>query len=629
MATTSYAHQDFNQARAELAGKIGEVAWQLPMNIVIGMLNQILGLGLGYATAKSGMGADVGLEAGKNLIPSAPVGESTEAAINFITPAIEVLDYLPKRAGEITEDFTGSKYAGEVAHLASSFALPTAAIKGITALKGIERLKPPRATGESVGKHVDIDLRARDDVLSRGIGTVGTAVGKVISGGKVKKVVPDYYGTGKYDRPAAVLESSIRAAGSVVKSILNPKADAILKQHGLAPASIKRINEYRDLLNRRDNPSAWADYRPPTAGQILHAEKILIAELRKAFGMRIKSGKKVSPELARVVEQYHPRLVKADGVPTVDQMRQVLGTNIPEQYLAPLIDDMARTMRGDRPNIIAFDGNPEKVAMTGVGKKGRITSENTTEIFTLPKSSYDMMGELWANLMAGNRFNPELKSISAKSWVKPGDKRYNDLADRFPDQGFNQKTIDQYFSIKADMARYQIKSKGAYNTNIYSEGLGPKMIDIDGQGFLIYRVVSQSDNPLLANMPATILFNPRTGVSRILSYDELDILSGSLKAITEVGYANRFHTVNFGRYIYDDAKLKKAGVGKKAAADKPEVTIHDRAAREANIDAILDTPYAGEVMQRGFLPITREGIEITTDQLRKKKDANSQTRNIY
>ena len=188
MATT---YQDFNQARAELAGKIGEVAWQLPMNIVIGMLNQILGLGLGYATAKSGMGADVGLEAGKNLIPQAPVGESTAAVIDFIEPGIKVLDYLPKKAGEITEDFTGSKYAGEVAHLASSYALPTAAVKGLTTLKGIERFKPPRATGESVGKHVDIDLRARDDLLSRGIETVGTAVGKVISGGKVKKVVPD------------------------------------------------------------------------------------------------------------------------------------------------------------------------------------------------------------------------------------------------------------------------------------------------------------------------------------------------------------------------------------------------------------------------------------------------------
>ena len=69
MATTSYAHQDFNQARSELAGKIGEVAWQLPMNIVISMLNELVVLGLGYATAKSGMGADIGLEAGKNLIP--------------------------------------------------------------------------------------------------------------------------------------------------------------------------------------------------------------------------------------------------------------------------------------------------------------------------------------------------------------------------------------------------------------------------------------------------------------------------------------------------------------------------------------------------------------------------------
>ena len=624
MATTSYAHQDFNQARAELAGKIGEVAWQLPMNIVIGMLNQILGLGLGYATAKSGMGADIGLEAGKNLIPQAPVGKSTAAAINFIEPGIKVLDYLPKRAGEITEDFTGSKYAGEVAHLASSYALPTAAIKGLTALKGI----PPRATGEAIGKHVDIDLRARDDVLSRGIETVGTAVGRVISGGKVKKVSPDYYGPGRYDRGASVLDASIRAAGSVMKSIFNPKADAILKQHGLAPASIKRINEYRDLLNRRDNPSAWAGSRPPSAAQILHAEKVLIAELRKAFGMRLKSGKNVTPELLKVVEQYHPRLVKADGIPTVDQMRQVLGTNIPEEYLAPLIADMARTMRGDRPNIIAFDGNPEQVAMTGVGKKGRITGENTTEIFTMPKSSYDMMGELWANLMAGNRFNPELKQVSKNSWVKPGDRRYNDLVDRFPDQGFNQKTIDQYFAIKADMARYQIKSQGKYNTNILSEGLSPKMIDIDGQGFLIYRVVSQSDNPLLANMPATILFNPRTGVSRILSYDELDILSGALKAITEVGYANRFHTINFGRYIYDDAKLKKAGVGKRTI-EKSEVTPHDRTAREANIDAILDTRYAGEAMKKGFLPVVKEGLELTEEQRERKKRANSQARNIY
>ena len=621
MATTSYAHQNFNQARSKLAGKIGEVAWQLPMNIVIGMLNEMLGLGLGYATAKSGMGADIGLEAGKRLIPPAPIGKSTEATINAITPALEALDYIPRRVGEVTEDVTGSKYAGEVAHLGTSFAFPTAALKTISAARGV---------GSALGKHVDIDLRARNDVLSRGIETVGTAVGKVISGGKVQKVVPDYYGTGRYDRPAAMLESGIRATSSIMKSIFNPKADAILKEHGLSPASIKRVNEYRDLLNRRDNPSAWADYRPPTVAQILHAEKILIAELRKAYGMRLKAGKEVSPELLKVVEQYHPRLVKSDGVPTVDQMRQVLGDNIPEQFLAPLIDDMARTMRGDRPNIVAFDGNPEKVAMTGVGKKGRITSENTTEIFTLPKSSYDMMGELWSNLMAGNRFNPELKSISAKSWVKPGDKRYNDLVDRFPDQGFNQKTIDQYFAIKSDMARYQIKSKGAYNTNIYSEGLRPKMIDIDGQDFLTYRVVSQSDNPLLANMPATIMLNPRTGVSRILSYDELDIFAGKLKVVTETGYKNRFHTVNYGKYIYDDAKLNKAGVGKKEVPLSNRFTQHDRPSREAGIDAIMQTRFAGETIKKGSLPVIRESLELTEEQReRKRKRENSQARNIY
>ena len=618
MATTSYAHQDFNQARAELAGKIGEVAWQLPMNIVIGMLNQILGLGLGYQTAKLGMGADIGLEAGKNLIPPAPMGKSTEATVNAITPTLEALDYIPRRVGETTENITGSKYAGEVAHLGTSFALPGAALKTISAI---------RRPGASLGKHVDIDLRARDDALSRGIEVAGSTAAKVLTGGRVKKVVPDYYGTGPYDRPAAMFESGLRATGSIMKSIFNPKADAILKEHGVSPASIKRINEYRDVLNRRE--SGWEGSRPATAAQIIYAEKVLIAELRKAFGMRLKSGKNVTPELLQVVEQYHPRLIKSDGIPTVNQMRQVLGDNIPEQYLAPLIDDMARTMLGDRPNILLFDGNPEQIAMTGVAKKGRIKSENTTEVFTFPKSSYDMMGELWANLMAGNRFNPELKQVSAKSWVKPGDKRYNDLADRFPDQGFNQKTIDQYFAIKADMARYQIKSQGTYNTNIYSEGLRPRMIDIDGQDFLTYRVVSQSDNPLLANMPATILFNPRTGVSRILSYDELDIFAGKLRKVTETGYKNRVHTVNYGKYIYDDAKLNKAGVGKTEVPLSNRFTKHDRPSRDAGIDAIMQTRFAGETIKKGFLPTVKESLELTQEQRERKERANSQARNIY
>ena len=611
MATTSYAHQDFNQARAELASKIGEVAWQLPMNIVIGMLNQILGLGLGYATAKSGMGADVGLEAGKNLIPPAPMGKSTEATINAITPTLEALDYIPRRVGETTENITGSKYAGEVAHLGTSFALPGAALKTVSALS-----KP----GASLGKHVDIDLRPRNDLISRGIETVGSA----ITG---RKVTPSYYGTGSLDRPAAMLESGIRATGSIMKSIFNPKADAILKEHGVSPASIKRINEYRDVLNRRE--SGWEGSKPASANEIIYAEKVLIAELRKAFGMRLKSGKAVSPELLKVVEQYHPRLVKSDGIPTVDQMRQVLGDNIPEQFLAPLIDDMARTMSGDRPNILLFDGNPERIAMTGVAKKGRITSENTTEVFTFPKGSYDMMGELWANLMAGNRFNPNLKQVSDKSWVKPDNPRYKKLVKEFPDQGFNEKTINQYFAIKADMARYQIKSQGTHNTNIYSEGLRPRMIDIDGQDFLTYRVVSQSDNPLLANMPATILFNPRTGVSRILSYDELDIFAGKLRKVTETGYKNRVHTVNYGKYIYDDAKLNKAGVGKTEVPLSNRFTKHDRPSRDAGIDAIMQTRFGGETIKKGFLLIVKESLELTQEQRERKKRANSQARNIY
>ena len=51
----------------------------------------------------------------------------------------------------------------------------------------------------------------------------------------------------------------------------------------------------------------------------------------------------------------------------------------------------------------------------------------------------------------------------------------------------------------------------------------------------------------------------------------------------------------------------------------------DRKVREANIDKIYETPYVGDTIQRGFIPVAA----ITTEESRKKKDANSQARNIY
>ncbi len=68
---------------------------------------------------------------------------------------------------------------------------------------------------------------------------------------------------------------------------------------------------------------------------------------------------------------------------------------------------------------------------------------------------------------------------------------------------------------------------------------------------------------LLANTPATIMLNPRNGVSRILQYDELDIFGGRVKAVSETGYKKRFHTVNYGKHVYDDGKLNRAGVGER------------------------------------------------------------------
>ena len=607
MATT---YQDFNQARGLLADKIGEIAWQLPVNIVIQMLNEVLGFGLGLQTAKSGMGGDIGYESGRNLIPTVPMGEHTQDAVEAITPTIDFLNTPFEAAGNIVEDLTGSKMAGGATEAITGWAGPTAALKGLSTLRGSRS-----ALGESLGKHVDIDLRPRNDGLSRGV----QAVASKVAG---QKVTPSYYGTGAYDRGASKVESGMRATSSILQSIFNPKADAVMKAHGLTPASIKRIHEYRDLLYRAENPSNWEGSKMPTKTQVAHAEKVMIAELRKAFGLRIKSGKPVSPEMLQIVEQYHPRLVKTDGVPTLDDMREVLGDNIPDQYLAPLVDDMSRTMVGDRPNIVAYDGNPSQVAMSGPVKRGTLKGENTTELLTLQKSTYDMMGDVWAHLMAGHRFDPNLKDLRERNWKKPGDKGYDELVEKYPEQGFNKETIDNFFRVKAYMARKLAEHKKTANPNIYSEGLNTRMVDIDGQEFLVYRVVSQSDNPLLANTPATILLNPRTGVSRILQYDELDL---TVKALTEAGYPNRFHTVNYGKFIYDDAKLKRAGVGKTFEPEEIEFTPVDRVTREAAIDAARDTPYIGETAARGLLPVA----ELTTEQLRKRKDEDSQARNVY
>ena len=46
--------EDIRKARALLADKIGEAAWQIPVNMVVNLINTVLGASLGYASAKSG-----------------------------------------------------------------------------------------------------------------------------------------------------------------------------------------------------------------------------------------------------------------------------------------------------------------------------------------------------------------------------------------------------------------------------------------------------------------------------------------------------------------------------------------------------------------------------------------------
>ena len=63
---------EIKQARALLADRIGEAAWQIPVNMVVSIANMVLGGGLGYASAKSGGDFKSGFDAGSQLIPSPP-----------------------------------------------------------------------------------------------------------------------------------------------------------------------------------------------------------------------------------------------------------------------------------------------------------------------------------------------------------------------------------------------------------------------------------------------------------------------------------------------------------------------------------------------------------------------------
>ena len=327
---------------------------------------------------------------------------------------------------------------------------------------------------------------------------------------------------------------------------------------------------------------------------------MLVAELEKAYAMKLKAGEAASPELSAIMVDYYPRKLEVFGIPKPKELQTVIQGDIPLHELRYLIEDMADTMKlGGRNNIYALGGNPGRSSMGGP-RHNRLRTENPAELFTGPKTAYEMVGEYWVRIARGDRFDFTKTKAGSDVWFSkppPGAhaskvNKYNSLD---PIE-FNADTLKRIMATKttikkADIARdaakdYPILSKidekfpklGLRGSRrIQSEGTNVREVTISGKKYILYHVVSGSDNPMLASTPAAILLNPRTGTSRILAFDELDLLGGASRAILNTGLPKGFVTVNSGSFTYSNDILKQVGIkpvkDKKplAKTEKPEI----------------------------------------------------------
>ena len=93
--------EEIKQARALLADKIGEAAWQIPVNMVINLANMVLGAGVGYASAKSGGDFSSGFDAGSKIIPSPPASDMTQRGLSNIADAANWVDTPFRKTGSL------------------------------------------------------------------------------------------------------------------------------------------------------------------------------------------------------------------------------------------------------------------------------------------------------------------------------------------------------------------------------------------------------------------------------------------------------------------------------------------------------------------------------------------------
>ena len=584
----------------EAARQVLDSLWQMPLNVAAEILKAVGGtavtmgpMGSGsYGERKDALNQILAMDTG------IPVNEATMEGLGNLAAGGEVLDIPFRALEEGVENITGSDAAGDAAYWGSQMVGP-GLVKG--ALNLFSKF------GKTVSKHVGIDQRPQGDIISKGV----TGITRRRGG---------HYGEHPFDRASQGAESAMRATASAIEGIMSPQAAAIMKKHGVAPVAVRRIQSSRKIL---DNPNVKAETKK-------HAEKVLIAELRKVQAMVLKEGKPVSPELAQIVEAYHPRKIEVTGVPKPKQLQSVLEGDIPLPELRLLIDDMSKYVDEGRPNIYAFGGNPQQTAMSGT-RHSKILSENPAELFVTKNSTYDMIGDIWSRISEGQRFD----TIQNKWFPKPTPGAHGKRVTKYNSldpMEFNSDTINKIMGSKTKARKKVLKREAEEKyplasrfkkgfSRIQSENVGAETVKIKGKDHILYHSVRGSDDPLLASTPAALLLNPRTGTTRVLAYDEFDLGSGLTKRVLETGFKKGFWTVNSGTFTYPDSILRRVGVKKRPKEKAIEYTQPDPKMYE-RIDEMLDVSPAKEWGKRAVIPSTIVGTK-------KKRDENRKARNIY
>jgi len=483
--------------------------------------------------------------------------------------------------------------------------------------------------------HIGIDVRVRH-------GTLLSEFLKVISGQKDFSFYSPKPG-GKF---VALLQGAMEAAGSML-SLSNPYYQTIARETGFSPTVVRSLlYHYNKALTATKDKTRK------------HHQNVLISELEKDIGFRMKRGEAVPPKYMDAIKAFHPALIEATGMMTPQMAREMFGINVPDKFLAPLLEyslGKGGKMSSKDTNIYTAGANPGQILSA---------TPRHIDVLTTKGSGLQVFGDTWAHILGDYRFNFDTPLTEIASWKKSTDPIYKTL----PEASLTSDYINKVHRVKkaAQMRQngyvlyrdgkkvplpMKKKQRGSgIDWLAYTEGGGqykrdksiktytanydskmPKVNElmIDGDPYFIFNTSKRTTHALLGTLPGSILVNAKTGVARVLSADELDLGHGWVRKALEMGFRNRFWTMFYGEHRLTDKQYKMAGI--EAPAKKgPTQGLGKEDPMSAAGKLVEEVVKTKPDLPQFFGEQLIEPASIATGrEERKKRYANSQTRNIY